>query len=201
MLFRIFLILMVLASGGAIYKIATLSLYYHDLRTPPAEFLAQGSGEDGPIIVEFIDYVCDHCNAAHIVMLDYIAKNPGLRYISRPMASAEPAQNKASSMALAAGMQGKFREFDRALSEYGTAPDDKFYRETAALYDLDYERMQKDAQSEAVQSMLKENEQAFFKAGFETVPAFIIGKTFHALDKPLTESDVSAMVRGEQNNP
>lgn len=199
MLFRIAIACLVLAASYALYEIYAIGRYYDGLRTPLAPFTStEREGNQKPLtIVEFLHYQCNFCKDTHAVLVEYARNTPEIRLVTRPVPFDGPAETAAERV-LAAGLQGKFWEMDSALTEYRGVLDEKFYRESAALYDIDYDRMVADADGEEVNAMAKDNAAAVFKVGIKQTPAFMVGKTIYELDAPLTLPDLIRMVREEQ---
>jgi len=199
MFFRIVIVILVLAAAYAGYEIAVAKYYYYSLRNPEASFsVLQEGNQSSPAIVEFMNYDCEYCRPTHMVLLDYAQQNPETRYVVRPVPLVSGYAEDAAEMVLAAGVQGKFWEFDRAITEYTGVPDQKFYRETAALYDVDYDKMMRDKEGPDVQDMVKDNAGAAVRTGLKSTPALMIGKTVYQLDKPLTLPDLIRMVQAEK---
>lgn len=199
MWFRIIIVCAVLASSYALYELWRINSFFSSMAKPEAAFtvLSEGNPED-IAIVEFIDYGCQACRTSHLAALDYSAANPDIRYVVRPVPTNPPEKEWAALMVLAAGLQGKFAEVDRAIAEYEGELDDKFFRETAAVYELDYDRMVRDAQGDEVFALAKDNAQKVVNIGMQTTPAFLIGKTLYQPTRPLTLPDIIRMVQAEQ---
>lgn len=187
-----------IAAGYAAYKIYAIHAFYRDLGTPKAEFTVKSGNQPRLTIVEFLNYDCGPCKDTHRVLLNYADANPDIRLVVRPVPYANDQAETATERALAAGLQGKFWDMDRALVEYKGELDEKFYRESAALYDIDYQRMVLEAEGETVQDYAGDNAKASLRAGIETVPALMVGKTLYKPDGPLTLPDLIRMVRKEQ---
>jgi predicted DsbA family dithiol-disulfide isomerase len=98
-----------------------------------------------------------------------------VRFIIRPIPFQEVAEEKAPYIAIAAGFQGKFEEFNKAFLEYPEEkiPDD-FIKETAELYGLDYDQLIKDSEGEKVEDILTHGMNAMQHAAINSVPSFII---------------------------
>lgn len=188
------------AASYALWQIWSYHNFYKALGKPVAEFtVAQREGNRNPLtIVEFMHYDCAYCKDTHAVLLDYAKSTPEIRLVTRPVPFEGGGAQMAAERALAAGLQGKFWEMDAALTEHRAPVDEKFYRESAALYNIDYDRMVADAQSEQVKKMAEDNIVSVVKTGIETTPAFIIGKTIYEPQAPLTLPDLIRMVREEQ---
>lgn len=200
MLFRIVVVCIVLAGGYAAYEIIASWRFFNAIHSPKAAFAVLNEGNQTNLtIVEFLTYDCQNCRDTHKVLVDYAKKNPDTKLVVRVTPMAWGYAEESAEMALAAGLQGKFWEFDDAIIGYDGRPDQKFYRETAALLDLDYERLRKDAKSKKVQEMAANNVEATLKMGLKSVPAVMVGKRVYQLDKPLTLSGLMSMVATEES--
>ena len=188
------------AASYALWEIWSSYNYYKKLGTPLAAFTVMDQeGNKNPLtIVEFMHYDCEYCKDTHTVLLDFARTTPEIRFVTRPVPFESRGAELAAERALAAGLQGKFWEMDEALSEIKAPMTEKFYRESAALYNIDYDRMVADAQSEEVRKMAEDNASAVIATGATKTPAFVIGKTLYQLETPLTLPDLIRMVREEQ---
>lgn len=193
MVFRIVIITLALAACYAVFAIAVDWRFYHKLRTPEAAFTVKNDAGELSII-EFLNYDCQYCRETHKVLMEYANTHTDVRIVVRPFPNVGGYSEEAAEMVLAAGVQGKFWEMDEAITGYGGKPDEKFYRETSALLDIDYEKMRKDSESSAVQEMVGDNADAVLMLDIQKVPAIMIGKTVYQLDNPLTLSDLISKV-------
>lgn len=200
MIFRIIAACLVLAACYAAFQIAGAWRFHNSVYNPDPSFTILNAGNQTDItIVEFLNYDCGYCRETHKALVDYAASNQNVRVVTLPFPDVKGYAEEAAEMALAAGFQGKFREMDKAIIEYEGKPDERFYRETAGLLDIDFEKMQADAKGPDVQEMIGDNATAVLRFDIKKVPAIIIGKTVHQLDKPLTLNDLISMVAAERN--
>lgn len=200
MIFRVLIVILVLAGAFAAYQIYAIQSYYRDIRVPLSPFTTMNEGnKSGLTIVEFLNYDCLFCKDTHLVLLEYARKNPDIRLVVRPVPFANNQAEKAALYALAAGLQGRFWEMDQALVEYKGELDDRFFRESAALYDIDFEKMAQDSQSPDVHAMAKNNVGIVQMLNVETTPAFLIEKTLYQPDKALTQSELHRIVQSLKN--
>lgn len=199
MLFRTVIACLILFGCYALYEIYQTGRYYEGMRTPLAAFttIENMEGDDALTIVEFLNYNCPACKDTHAVLVDYAKTTPGIRLVVRPVPNEGDAET-AARHALAAGLQGKFWEMDAALTDYKGVLNEKFYRENAALYNIDYDRMIADSDGPEVFAIAKDNAAAIIKADIRSMPAFMIGRTIYELNAPLTLPDLIRMVRAEQ---
>ena len=200
MFFRIVMFCLALAASYALWQIWSYHNFFKQLASPLATFtVVEREGNQNPLtIVEFMHYDCEYCKDTHAVLLDYAQSTPEIRLVTRPVPFDAGGAQQAAEYALAAGLQGKFWELDSALTEHKAPMDEKFYRESAALYNIDYDRMVQDAKGDEVRKMAEDNIKASLSSGIQTTPAFMIGKTIYEPQAPLTLPDLIRMVREEQ---
>lgn len=199
MLFRIVCICILLAACYGGYRAWSIYSHYDSLRSPKAEFTVREAEKTPAItIVEFLNYGCTACLRSHRVILDYARKNADITLVVRPVPFKPDHGVRAAEMAMAAGLQGKFWEMDSALSEYEEIYDDGFYRDTAAVYDIDYDRMLADSIGEEAHRLAADNLKAALEAGVEYTPALMVGKTLYQPDGILTLPELIRMVQKER---
>lgn len=153
-----------------------------------------GNPEGSKVLVEFTDYNCPYCEASLADVQRLVDEDPDLKVVMREWPIFEGSEG-AARMALAAGMQGKYREFHEKMFELG--PTNPAAVEAAAkAAGLDMERARTDAASEAVSVELVRNLTFAQSLGFSGTPAFIARQTplagavgyerlKEALDKPV----------------
>lgn len=177
-LFKVFIVILVLAASYALYEIYRFSAMTIGVQGTRAEFAIQGPEKPSVTMVEFLDYNCNFCRELHPAVQDFLNIRKDVRYIARPIAVLGEESEKLARVAMAAGLQGKFWEMNDAfLSSKGTI-DDKFLRETAALYDIDYDRMMVDADGKDVRKMFDDNVKDAERAAVYSTPTVIIGRTY-----------------------
>lgn len=198
MIFRIVVVCLALAAAYAGYELWAVRNFYKTLQDPDPAFTVVNDGNQASItIVEFLNYNCIECRKAHLVLLDYAESNKDVRLVIRPVPFAN--SKDSTERALAAGFQGKFRELDRAMTEYGGDYTEKFYREAAALYEIDYDRMVKDSAGKKVFDMAAENVKAAGMAEIKSNPTMMIGKSLYHPQGELTLPDLIRMVQQEKS--
>lgn len=199
MWFRIVIVCLVIAASYAAFEIAMAWRFNNRIYNPESSFTIVNEGNKTSLtIVEFMNYDCWNCRVTHTSLMAYAKANPDVRVVVRPFPNEGGYAEEAAAMALAAGLQGKFFEMDEAIVNYLRRPDGRFYRETAGLLGLDYERMQRDAQGPEVRQMLSDNAEAVLRSGASAVPALMIGKTLQQFDKALTLHELISMVAAER---
>ncbi len=183
-LFRFFLLLVILASGYSLFGIGHFKWMYNKVENPSAEFLTL-QNKSAPIkMVEFINYGCGFCKELHPTIQELLSVRKDIEYVVRPIAFGEGITNDLTHIALAAGLQDRFWEFNNAFLEYpeDDIPDD-FIIETANLYGVDYAQLIKDSKSRKVKELAQENDNALGHAGLGSVPSFMINRNFYYVDE------------------
>lgn len=133
----------------------------------PGAVLGNPNGKT--VLVEFTDYNCPYCEASLKDVNRLVAENPDLKVVIREWPIFE-GSDVASRMALAAGLQGKYRAFHDAMFQM----DD--VEAAARAAGLDMEQARRDAASEAVSTEIARNLDHARALGFTGTPAWIAGK-------------------------
>ena len=129
-----------------------------------------GNPNGKTVLVEFTDYNCPYCEASLKDVNRLIAEDPDLKVVIREWPIFE-GSDVASRMALAAGLQGKYRAFHDAMFATGDVTA------AAKAAGLDMTRAERDAASDAVSTEIARNLDFARSLGFTGTPAWIAGKT------------------------
>jgi protein-disulfide isomerase len=129
-----------------------------------------GNPQGSKVLVEFTDYNCPYCEASLKDVNRLVAEDPDLKVVVREWPIFE-GSDVASRMALAAGLQGKYRAFHDAMFATGDA------MAAAKAAGLDMARAERDAASEAVTAEIARNLDFARSLGFTGTPAWIAGTT------------------------
>lgn len=124
------------------------------------------------VLVEFTDYNCPYCEASLKDVQRLVDEDPDLKVVIREWPIFE-GSDQASRMALAAGLQGKYRAFHEAMFATGDVAA------AARAAGLDMARAEADAASQAVSTEIARNLDLARSLGFTGTPAWIAG------DKPI----------------
>jgi len=170
-----------------------LSSLGDDLYTPfPGAVI--GNPEGTKVLVEFSDYNCPYCESSLADVQRLIDEDPDLKVVIREWPIFEGSEG-AARMALAAGMQDKYREFHETMFEMGPASPQSVEAAARAI-GLDMEKARADAASEAVSVELARNFTFAQSLGFSGTPAFIAVETplggavgYERLKEALSNSD------------
>jgi protein-disulfide isomerase len=128
-----------------------------------------GNPNGKKVLVEFTDYNCPYCAASLKDVDRLVAEDPDLKVVVREWPIFE-GSDVASRMALAAGLQGKYRAFHDAMFRLGDV------NAAAAEAGLDMARAQADAASDAVSAEIANNLDLARSLGFSGTPAWIAGR-------------------------
>lgn len=128
-----------------------------------------GNPQGTKVLVEFTDYNCPYCEASLKDVNRLVAEDPNLKVVVREWPIFE-GSDVASRMALAAGLQGKYRAFHDAMFELGDV------NAAARAAGLDMARAEADAASDAVTAEIANNLELARALGFTGTPAWIAGK-------------------------
>ncbi len=142
--------------------------------TSPSPGAVIGNPEGSKVLVEFTDYNCPYCEASVPDVLRLVEEDPELKVVMREWPIFEGSEG-AARMALAAGMQGKYRQFHEAMFRIGPSSPEAV-EAAAREAGLDLERARRDAASEAVGVELAKNLAFARTLGFSGTPAWIAGE-------------------------
>jgi protein-disulfide isomerase len=178
MLFRVIVVILVLAAAYALFEIYRFSAMNYSVQSTKTEFVTQGPAKADVTMVEFLDYKCGFCRDMHPSIKEFLNTRKDVRYVARPIAVLGEESARLARLALAAGMQGKFWEMHDAFLTTDADIDDKFLRETAALYDIDYDKMIADADGDDVKKIFDDNVKDADNAAIYSTPTVVINRTF-----------------------
>jgi protein-disulfide isomerase len=169
------------------YDRATLADHYKTrfgstkLEIPAAEAPSRGAPMAKVTIVEFSDFQCPHCGAAHpelVRMLREFDGNVRLVYRYFPLSNHSRAL-PAARAAEAARLQGKFWEMHDLLFENQRTLEDADLEKFAKQLGLDVAKFQADMRSDEVEKRVQSDRELGQKLGIEATPSFFInGRPF-----------------------
>lgn len=147
-------------------------------------------------IVEYMDYQCPFCRAAHGPLKQLLAKDHKVRVIFRDWPIFGQASQAAALAAIASKYQGKYVAMHDALMETPLPLNDQKIKAAAKKAGVDWAQMEKDkvAHSEEIEDLFQRNAEQADQLGLEGTPGFIIGNTqsFGGLDLKQFEQGVAA---------
>ncbi|WED42281.1 DsbA family protein [Legionella cardiaca] len=136
-----------------------------------------GNPKGNVTLVEFFDYQCIHCKKMASVISDLIKKNNNLRVVYKEFPIFGKSSDMASRAALAAAMQGKYKEMHEALIKQDKRLNADIVMNTAKSLGLDMAKLKTDMESKTVTDALDANRQLAEKLHLMGTPAFIIAAT------------------------
>jgi protein-disulfide isomerase len=154
---------------------------------------------DAPImLVEYGDYECPYCGAAHPIV-KAIQERLGDRlcfaFRNFPLNNAHPYAEHAAETAEAAGVQGKFWEMHDLLFENQDALDDEALAQYATALGLDARRLIREVLDGTHTPRVREDFRSGARSGVNGTPTFFINGVRHdgtpdALFEALAEREV-----------
>lgn len=183
---------------GLIYSLLGIGYFkwaYYQVENPKADFLTIERQDNNLTIIEFTNYSCDYCKKIHPAIEQAVKLHKDVSYVIRPVllpAALEAAikQEPAAleKLAMAAGMQGYFKEMHDSFMGY---PDsiipEEFIKETAVLYGIDYEKMVQDSKSKQVEKYLNDNVTDMLGINIQSIPSYVVGKKTYIINDNVPE--------------
>jgi protein-disulfide isomerase len=151
---------------------------------PPVSADDHRSGpEDAPVtLVEYGDYECPYCGAAHPIVQEIRRiLGPNLRFVFRhfPLKQIHPHAERAAEAAEAAGAQGKFWEMHDLLFENQDALEDADLLRYAASLSLDGDRLATELSTGVYASRVRGDFRSGVRSGVNGTPTFFINGARH----------------------
>lgn len=144
-----------------------------DVQTPfPGATLGNPNGKI--VVVEFADYACGYCKRSVADLDALIAENPQIKVVMRELPILSPQSVDAAKMALAAGEQGKYAGFHKAMYEIGK-PDAQTIEAAAKVAGLDLDRARKFIADPKLDAEIDRNMGFARQLGFQGTPSWVIG--------------------------
>jgi len=141
-------------------------------RAPDTPVLGNPDGD--VTVVEFFDYRCPYCKAVAHTFVDLFEKDGNVRFVLKEYPILGADSEFAAKAALAAHMQGKYRDMHVALMDFKGKVTSEDVRRLAAGLGIDVARLEKDMQSPAIIDSLNRNLSLGDALGVRGTPAFVI---------------------------
>jgi protein-disulfide isomerase len=133
-------------------------------------------------IVEFSDFECPYCGAAHPLLKRLLREHEGqvrIVFMHYPIVDAHPQAMQAARASIAAGNQGKFWEMHDLMFEHQDALTDEDLEGYAEGLRLDMTRFRADMRSDATQRTIEQQKALGRRAGVTGTPTFFVnGRRF-----------------------
>lgn len=131
---------------------------------------------DGDVtLVEFFDYQCGYCKRVFKPLMDTVTKDGNVRLVMKEFPILGPASVLSARWSLAAKMQGRYEPFHTALMNHRGDLTEDVLRAYADKAGMDLDQAAKDAQSEAVEDVLRDTMKLAASMGITGTPAFVVG--------------------------
>ena len=133
-------------------------------------------------LLEYGDFECPHCGAAHLIVKDIQRRlGANLCFVFRhfPLATVHPHAQHAAEAAEAAGTQGKFWQMHDVLYENQVALDDVYLLQYAVALDLDVDRFADELGSHVHAPRVREDFMSGVRSGVNGTPSFFINGVRH----------------------
>lgn len=134
-----------------------------------------GNPKGDATIVEFFDYQCGYCKAAHAELLRLIEQDSNLRLVMKEYPILGPGSGVAARAALAARGQNKYLEMHNALMAHKGQIDSDTVLRLAKTVGVDAERLKKDMEATDIQAHIQANLRLADALGIRGTPGFVIG--------------------------
>lgn len=125
-------------------------------------------------LVEFTDFACGYCRQSVEEVDALIAMHPDLKVVVRELPILSPASADAAKMALAAGRQGKYAAFHKAMFAAGR-PDPATIEAAARAAGLDMDKARVAVADPKMEEELQKNVEMARQLGFNGTPSWVIG--------------------------
>jgi protein-disulfide isomerase len=136
-----------------------------------------GNPKGDVTLVEFFDYRCPYCKQVEPALEKLIADDRKLRFVYKEFPVLGPDSETAAHAALAAGQQGKYDAFHRAMMNAPGHIDEATIYKVAASVGLDVDRLKQDMKSPDIDKELKANLDLGNDLDLSGTPSFIVGDT------------------------
>jgi protein-disulfide isomerase len=141
-----------------------------------------GSANAPLVIVEYGDYECPHCRAAHLVIKEILERlGEELQYVFRhfPLTAVHPHAEPAAEAVEAAGAQGKFWEMHDVLFSNQERLAGPCLLDYAKMLGLDVERFGLELAKDAYAPKVREDFMSGVRSGVNGTPTFFINGLRH----------------------
>jgi protein-disulfide isomerase len=142
----------------------------------------QGNPTAAVTLVEYGDFECPHCGAAH-VNVKQIQEMLGneLRFVFRhfPLTQMHPHAESAAEASEAASAQGRFWEMHDLLFEHQQTLDDRHLVRFAETLELDVVRFARELEESVYRERVREDFMSGVRSGVNGTPTFFINGVRH----------------------
>ena len=137
----------------------------------------QGPADAPVTLVEYGDYQCPYCGAAHPIVKEVLGRmGEQLRFVFRnfPITTSHPRAEHAAEAAEAAGAQGQFWPMHDLLLENQAQLDDTHLRQYAERIGLDVDAFEHDLTEHTQTPRVREDFMSGVRSGVNGTPSFYV---------------------------
>ena len=146
-----------------------------------------GNPEGAVVLVEFFDYRCGYCRRVGPTLETLLAENDDLRLVFKEFPILGPESTLAARAALASRVQGLYEPFHWALMGADGPFDLDHILEVARSVGLDDERLARDMEEPAIDTVIDRNAVLANALGIRGTPAFVVGDRMIRGALPISE--------------
>jgi protein-disulfide isomerase len=148
--------------------------FYKTLSGLSAQLDAQSVGKGDVTVVEFFDYNCGYCRKTLPDLVKLIEKDPKIKVQFMEYPILAPESIDASKAAIAAGKQGKYFEFHKAMFAAGRASKDSALK-VAEQLGLDMKKLEADMASPETEALISKIADLGKQMHIDGTPTFVVG--------------------------
>ncbi|MCB9990045.1 MAG: thioredoxin domain-containing protein [Rhodospirillales bacterium] len=168
-----------------------------------AMYVAEFGQFDGPedadkVIVEFLDYRCSYCRIIYPVVQELLERNPDVKVVYRHYPVFLRPSIIEAEVALAAGMQGKFRDAHDDLMQREEPITDREIDDLARNLGLDIEKFRTDMKGPEIGYLLLQTIDAVEMLGIGSTPSFMIGDRIFTLEDGMPDVEAFEKILAEE---
>lgn len=142
----------------------------------------QGDPSAGCILVEYGDYECPHCAAAHPVvrrLQKHFGERVSFVFRNFPLTQVHPWAEPAAEVAEFAGARGRFWEMHDLLFENQRSFGDRLFSELAESLGLDSAQLKADLEARTYRARIRADFAGGVRSGVNGTPTFFINGKRH----------------------
>ena len=142
---------------------------------------SQGPADAAVTLLEYGDYECPHCAAAHPIVQEIQRRLGDLHFVYRnfPLSEMHPHAENAAEAAESGGSQGRFWEMHNILFEHSNALDDRHLNGYAAEIGLDLTQFESEVRERTHEGRVREDFMSGVRSGVNGTPTFFINGVRH----------------------
>ena len=134
-----------------------------------------GNPKGDVTIVEFFDYQCGYCKKVFPALMEAVNKDGNVRVVMKEFPILSATSLTAARIALAAQMQGKYKDFHNTLMEHKGGLNEETLWTLAAQAGVDVAKAKVDMNSKEVNAHLAETRALADQLQITGTPGFVIG--------------------------